>query len=120
MRPIDADAFDKVLEDAQIQCRRNGGNFRFGVLSTVRANLENAPTVGGWISVSDRLPSEGDYRECHENWDGCVIWTNGSDIGLGWYSTITGDWADIYDCDIDDVTHWMPLPELPKEDDDEH
>ena len=46
MRLIDADAFDKVLEDAQIQCKRNGGNFRFGVLSRVRANLKNAPTVG--------------------------------------------------------------------------
>ena len=55
MRLIDADAFDKVLEDAQIQCKRNGGNFRFGVLSTVRANLKNAPTVyrqsGYWTKV---------------------------------------------------------------------
>ena len=45
MRLIDADAFDKALSDAQDKCRRNGGNFRFGVLSTVRENLANAPTV---------------------------------------------------------------------------
>ena len=81
-------------------------------------DIQNAPTVGGWISVKDRLPDEEDYRSCHENWDGCVIWTNGSDIGLGWYYTSTGNWADIYDCGIDDVTHWMPLPEPPKEDND--
>lgn len=80
-------------------------------------HVANAPTVGGWVSVNDRLPDEEDYRSCHENWDGCVIWTNGSDIGLGWYYTSTGNWADIYDCRIDDVTHWMPLPKLPKEDD---
>lgn len=81
--------------------------------------VEDAPTVGGWVSVRDRLPGEEDYRQCHENWDGAVIWTNGSDIGLGWYYTSTGNWADIYDCNIDDVTHWMPLPEPPKEDNDE-
>ena len=45
MRLIDADAFDKALSDAQRQCKRNGGNFRFGVLSTVRENLANAPTI---------------------------------------------------------------------------
>lgn len=80
--------------------------------------LPDVPAVDGWISVKDRLPGEEDYRQCHENWDGAVIWTNGSDIGLGWYYTSTGNWADIYDCNIDDVTHWMTLPEPPKEDND--
>lgn len=62
MRLIDADAFDKALEDAQIQCKRNGGNFRFGVLSTVRANLEKAPTVG----ETTRPVFNGRFWECEE------------------------------------------------------
>ena len=45
MRLIDADAFDKVLKDAQTECRKNGGNFRFGVLGEVRGNLALFPTV---------------------------------------------------------------------------
>jgi hypothetical protein len=45
MRLIDADAFDNVLKDAQTECKKNGGNFRFGVLNNVRANLAKAPTI---------------------------------------------------------------------------
>ena len=55
-----------------------------------------------WISVEDRLPEE------HTD----VIVTNGSNVaycikyGDGFYTNI-GKWC--Y------VTHWMPIPELPKE-----
>ena len=46
MRLIDADAFDKVLSDAQNECKKkSGGNFRYGFLSTVRANMLKQPTV---------------------------------------------------------------------------
>ena len=42
---IDADVFDSILQDAQAECKKNGGNFRFGVLNSVRANLANQPAV---------------------------------------------------------------------------
>jgi hypothetical protein len=45
MRLIDADAFDKVLSDAQNECKKCGGNFRYGVLSAVRGNMLKQPTV---------------------------------------------------------------------------
>ena len=46
MRLIDADMFDEALKQAQNECRRKeGGNFLFGFLSKVRANLEKMPTV---------------------------------------------------------------------------
>ena len=45
MRLIDADAFDKMLIEAQAKCKKNGGNFRFGVLENIRANLALFPTV---------------------------------------------------------------------------
>ena len=45
MRLIDADAFNKVLIEAQSKCKKSGGNFRFGVLGNVRANLALFPTV---------------------------------------------------------------------------
>lgn len=60
MRLIDADVFDKALSDAQAKCKRNGGNFRYGVLSNVRGNLSKAPTVdavpvvhGAWVEHED-------------------------------------------------------------------
>ena len=45
MRLIDADAFDKMLIEAQSKCKKIGGNFRFGVLGNVRAILALFPTV---------------------------------------------------------------------------
>lgn len=45
MRLIDAEALDRSLADAQAKCKKSGGNFRFGVLSNVRANIADAPTI---------------------------------------------------------------------------
>lgn len=108
MRLIDADAFDEVLQNAQTVCKKNGGNFRYGVLSNVRANLAKMPTVCGWISVKDDLPKE--FGEP------CIVY-NGSSVQYGDYFS-NGEWytPDCYESDeIIGVTHWMPLPEPPKE-----
>lgn len=144
MRLIDADAFDKVLEDAQIQCKRNGGNFRIGVLSTVRAGLKNASTVSlpdalraagwreeGWVSVKDRLPEETESMFARfyatEKWDR-AMWKNESEAVLvcvrfpdGWKKVTIGRLRDgkwnttVSKVLPHEVTHWMPLPEPPKE-----
>ena len=66
-----------------------------------------------WISVEERLPEHGKYVLC---------WY--SDIDGGEWHTVgklltNGIWAlDIYETDEPEyytVTHWMPLPEPPKE-----
>lgn len=61
-----------------------------------------------WISVKNRLPE----RRVQ------VLVTDGFDIDTGNLS-VNGWWHldDSISCDcLDDVTHWMPLPEPPKED----
>ena len=58
-----------------------------------------------WISVEDRLPSNGDY----------ILMTDGLQIALGWMNHSREEfiqvntWADL----TSSVTHWMPLPEPP-------
>lgn len=111
MRLIDADAFDNVLKDAQTECQKNGGNFRFGVLNNVRANLAKAPTVGGWISVKDRLPEE--------KLGACIVY-DGFKVQHADHYIIHGEhFWDTPDCyeseEITGVTHWMPLPKPPEE-----
>lgn len=65
--------------------------------------------VPQWISVEDRLPEPGER----------VLVTDGAFVGEA-YRTIGGAWRR-YDgvlfqvCLGSDVTHWMPLPEGPKE-----
>ena len=70
-----------------------------------------------WVSVTERLPKEDDYKPCYGYDDGAVWWLNDIGMmGLGWYYTSTENWA-FYD----EMTHvegivgnviaWRPLPE---------
>ena len=71
--------------------------------------IEEAPTVGGWISVKERLPENG-QQVVAISVDGVCEVVNfeertGRWLGMeGWYPT-------------DRIAHWMPLPKLPKEED---
>ena len=63
-----------------------------------------------WISVKDRLPESalGNYIACLEN--EAVMELAFSDINERWWSLSAGDVPE-----ENKVTHWMPLPEPPKE-----
>lgn len=64
MRLIDGDAFDKMLANAQSECKKSGGNFRYGVLANVRGNLNKIPSVDAvpldklceWLCAQDLRP----------------------------------------------------------------
>ena len=82
--------------------------------------IKSQPTVGGWISVDDRLP----------NSNGCyIVWRPHfyPDFGMPaiCYFDGTDTWYDSYGVDFsrtlcsNDITHWMPLPEPPEEDENE-
>ena len=65
-----------------------------------------------WISCSERLPEDNDYRECMECLDGAVwYFTENGAMGLGYYYKSTKEWATIDDLKTDGkVIAWMPLP----------
>ncbi|MEB6481818.1 DUF551 domain-containing protein [Klebsiella quasipneumoniae] len=57
----------------------------------------------GWISVSERLPDEGDH----------VLVSDGVGMEVSW---IRGrEWKKLRHIYSEDVTHWMPLPAAPQE-----
>ena len=81
--------------------------------------LDNGVTVQEWISVKDRLPDKDENYIVTACDEGCSA---GEGI---WYSTVVvvaeyykGSWTWYYgghEFSLDGiVTHWMPLPELPK------
>lgn len=60
-----------------------------------------------WISVKDRLPEPfKPVIVCRLCKKGCVVEQGEKDIG---------DWWKVYGTRTKAVTHWMPLPEPPKE-----
>lgn len=65
--------------------------------------IDKAQTVGGWISVKDRLPEKkGDY----------IAYTKDGIVWPYWFDDV---WFDTLGYATDTVTHWMPLPEPPEE-----
>ena len=72
-----------------------------------RKLIEEAPTVSGWIRVKDRLP---------ENDNPVLTWES---QGFAYVDNYRKEekWRkwQIGDCYGGIITHWMPLPEPPKE-----
>jgi hypothetical protein len=113
-RLIDADA----LIEEMVKVPGNQWNTK-----TFGKALEKVPTVEpklGWISVKDRLPKSMANQ--------VLVWLKHNDlvgyIGFGHYEKYKGQeiWFDLegnaaFSVRGYTVTHWMPLPEPPKEED---
>lgn len=65
-----------------------------------------------WINIEERKPSP-----CQD-----ILFTNGKDVFKGWLETYDpledlsfySDRAGLFEHWPEDITYWMPLPELPK------
>ena len=77
---------------------------------TVASHLiANGVTVQEWISVYDRLP---------EAWKQVLIYSRHDFCESAVYIGVPGKWRVTWNHEMleaDSVTHWMPLPEPPKE-----
>ena len=71
--------------------------------------ISNGVTVQEWISVDDRLPENGGYVVCiaKRNPFSRFMPMVARIEKNGWVNPITEQY-------ISDVTHWMPMPNLPK------
>ena len=81
-----------------------------------------------WISIKDRLPEkDGNYlcylecgAVCEAAFDSTIA-SKGEEFPFGeWvgvYNSDTRDFTDRYWEEYDAITHWMPLPEPPKDSD---
>jgi len=117
MRLIDADALKKECgmglgscNDCPQNTRRCQLDMEFTRMD-ICGMIDDAPTVGGWISVKDRLPEkEGQYL-C---WFGKNTVCKGAAI-----ATYLEEWKAFGSFEslktYPNVTHWMPLPEPPEE-----
>ena len=103
MRTIDADALMEAINAIPINILQQ----TLGKGYVDRAIMD-APTVGDWINVKDRLPDEED---CY-----LAYGPEGSGCDILFYDAANGNWISMGHVLADgEVTHWMPLPEPPKE-----
>lgn len=113
MRLIDADALTAWIIN-ELRAMPNGAFNNLNgrqAANLIGRSIDDAPTVGGWISVKDRLPGCDDgvviaIAEYDDGWCTVLAWRNEK---TGW------DTDDPLFEDGMEVTHWMPLPEPPKE-----
>lgn len=84
----------------------------------IKGWLPNVPTVGGWISVKDRMPEKYFDVLVLVQYPKVNGYT-GHYVVIAWKSTDDDSWdSDNNNFNNDPegvVTHWMPLPETPKE-----
>ena len=81
----------------------------FEVERVVNALIANGVTVQEWIPVDDRLPEVGGYVVCiaKRNPFSRFMPMIARIEKNGWVNPMTEQY-------ISEVTHWMPMPELPK------
>lgn len=85
-----------------------GFQYALKTIEKIKPDADVVP-VQKWISAEDRLP-EADVAvlaRCfyHESWRTLVCYM--SKRNVEWYTNVSGQWVQ--------VTHWMPLPQPPKE-----
>lgn len=128
MRLVDADA---QLEWLNMLSHEVRADEKLVELDKVRDIVTGSPTIAvpQWISVEDRLPEiKGRYLVAVKrmarsgSYVALVRWSKnlqamdkyefpGKDRPGWWMGDSDGFW------EVTNVTHWMPLPEQPKEDD---
>ena len=120
MRPIDGDYISDALEAElcregdDLEDRQWAYGYAAGVSFAVR-KLAEAPTLtppNEWVSVEERLPGSQEDVLVVAFWHEC--WQT----MIGWHSDAGKKWRVITphgEREPGGVTHWMPLPDPPKE-----
>lgn len=124
MRPIDADALQKAMETIY-----NDSTCPLHIAAEIDQIIDCAPTVDDWIKCSERMPDMMADRRPESGWsddlkpsDYVLCYTNFKRQIVAWYSHAYDEWTGVeeeHTYSRDEITHWMPLPKTPKEDDED-
>ena len=120
MRLIDVDAFkaEHRMADMCGDCKRTKRELDCDICDCCDW-LDDAPTVGEWISVKDRLPPDDQMVIGYTPVDGYMFVGFHKMYKHSWREKLVGEWFIITAMRstrsmTKRVTHWMPLPEPPE------
>ena len=109
VRAIDASRFGEIMEQWKKDCLECDDQYGADVISDVILQLDDMPTLTPpteWVRVKDRLPEEcADILLCRKILKIPEIGTYRQ--ARFWVYDEIGD---VYQ--VDDITHWMPIPTL--------
>lgn len=108
----------RYLSEKELNSRSSYSLITYDVLNKAERAISEMPAanvqpVNGWISVKDRMPKIPEPDELYY----CFLVTDGIWIHMayytedGWLFADSGQMKEMFY----EVTHWMPLPERPKE-----
>lgn len=114
VRPIDGNELYRIEKLLDTDIVRQD-KVALNLLEQVLYDIQHVPTLtqpNEWISVEEKLPEDGQIVLFHQK-NGfiyCAEYFAGNSImSTGWFID--------NDCwEAEEVTHWMPLPKSPKED----
>ena len=113
MRLIDADEFDRVLDDGELKARKSRKYVCEGVINTIRGNLANMPTIipegkAEWIPCSETVDiPDHEIIACDAH----------GELIIGYLEYKDEQWICESDAEMMyDPIAWMPLPEPYEED----
>ena len=100
-RMIDADALIGELHTTYL--------YDDNARKVIYRKIEEQPTIGGWISVQDKLPEkQGVYLVAFK--------PPFPKVTIAWWATREYGWYDLeYNFHTDGISHWMPLPPMPEQ-----
>ena len=105
MRLIDADSLKDYIDCGHL---RPPTELCFSELDICNM-IDKAPTIGGWIPCSERMPKASGKYLVTKKWNDN---SEGEYITIKWYK----EWDDVgWDWSEFNVTAWQPLPEPYKE-----
>lgn len=122
-RYIDADALKHEMEKLYEHHLEMRNYYADGAVADCIEFLDNAPTIDAapqWISVKELLPEEDDNTEAwYESSDGfrartVIVYNGRSVFPANRFRTSTGEPYE-WSISAKNATHWMPLPEPPRE-----
>ena len=114
----DREKLIELISGSGILCEICGENsFQYCAEALVDHLLANGVTFatntndgGKWMPTDERLPEHGDVVLCHHKHFDCQVICQWDKRSNAW---LDDKWTYGTGC----ITHWMPLPEPPKEDD---
>lgn len=103
MRPIDGDALFKKVKT---ECNPYGKpTIGFEDGNKVMNWIEQAPTIGGWVSVKSRMPEPPAQ---------CLVYSDKSYRPRGMETATYTNMGWMTATYFPEITHWMLLPEAPE------